>query len=313
MRENPWEILPPGSQGSLSALRIIDSKVLDAFWGRKPNGRLALLVTLRNEKELPSDPPSLRGVDILVLAPQRQVQFILQSGGDWEMFHALCIDLLTAANSGRDESAALQIMLARLMRWHRLLSKARSHLLDERAVRGLLGELLFLRDRLLPAIGAAAIECWQGPEGLPQDFVFSGRLVEVKTHAAGTDPSIRITSAEQLTSRDVPLFLHVICLVRQQEALTLPRIVGEIRSILGSLADAEEAFEDRLATMGYMDLPEYQGMSYAITSVSDYQVRDGFPRLTVDDMPSGLTDVSYSIQLVQLRPFEIETSTLLGN
>lgn len=311
MHDNPWKTLPPGQAGTLSALRIPGLTSLDAFWARKPDGRLALLVALDQLDDIPVEVPILRGVEILVLPSERQLQFVLEPGGEWGMFHALCMDLLSASNEASEQAGALQLLVRRLLRWQRLLSKGGGKLLDERAVRGLIGELLFMRDRLIPQAGAAAVEFWQGPEGLPQDFVCAGRLIEVKTYAAGSNPSVRITSAEQLSSGDVPLFLHVICLVRQEGALCLPALVDEIRFLLSTHLQAD-AFEEKLLTMGYVDLPDYRSMTYAVTSVHDYQVRDDFPRLTVAHVPAGVTDVSYSIDLVSLRPFAVPSGVVVG-
>ena len=312
MRDNPWKGLPAGSAGTLSVLRVSVATALEAFWARKPDGRLALLVTLRHVEDVPPDLPALRGVEILVIPPEGQLQLVLASTGDWEMFHALSLDLLSASNAGRAEPEALQLLFARLRRWQRLLSKGGGKVLDEREVRGLIGELLFLRDRLLPLAGPAAVACWQGPMGLPQDFVYEGRLVEVKTFAAGSSPSVRIASAEQLTSVDAPLFLHLVCLVRQDGALTLPAIVDEVRTLIASSPAHAEAFDDRLLTIGYIDLPDYRSMAYAPTSVSDYEVRDGFPRLTVQDIPAGVDDVSYSILLGHLAPFAVPSDAVTG-
>lgn len=312
MHDNPWKTLPPSQVGTLSALRIPGLTSLEAFWARKPDGRLALLVALHQIDDVPVEVPVLRGVDILVLPAERQLQFVLELGGDWGMFHALCMDLLSASNDASEQAGALQLLVRRLLRWQRLLSKGGGRLLDERAVRGLIGELLFLRDRLIPHAGAAAVDFWQGPEGLPQDFVYAGRLIEVKTYAAGSSPSVRIASAEQLSSGDVPLFLHVICLVRQEGALCLSALVDEIRSLLSTTHLQADAFEEKLLTMGYVDLPDYRLMTYAVTSVHDYQVRDDFPRLTVTHVPVGVTDVSYSIELVSLRPFAVPSSAVVG-
>ena len=312
MRESPWKDLPPSEAGKLSVLRIAGLTALEAFWARKPDGRLALLVAFHRVENLPAEVPTLRGIDILVLSTERQLQFVLESSGDWEMFHALCLDLLSASNSGGDEASALQLLLHRLLRWQRLLSKGGGRLLDEREVRGLIGELLFLRDRLLPVTGIAAVDCWQGPLGQPQDFVYAGKLIAVKTYAAGSNPALRISSAEQLSTGDVPLFLHLVCLVRQDLSLNLPGLVDELRSMLGETTPQRDAFEDRLLAMGYVDLPEYRAMSYAVTSTSDYQVRGGFPRLTVEQIPAGVTEVIYSIQLVEMRPFAVTADAVTG-
>ena len=105
----------------------------------RPDGRLTLLITLRRLEDIPVELPILRGVEILVNHPDGQLQLVLASTGDWEMFHTLCVDLLSASNLGRNEPDALQLLFARLRSWQRLLSKGGGKLLDEREVRGLIG------------------------------------------------------------------------------------------------------------------------------------------------------------------------------
>lgn len=312
MRDNPWKGLPPGTPGTLTVLRVPGVAKIEAFWGRKPDGRLALLIALRRVENVPVELPTVRGVELLVLPADRQLQLVLEPAGDWEMFHALCLDLLSVSNEGSDEAVALQLLMSRLLRWQKFLSRGIGKLLDERQIRGLIGEMLFLRDYLVTRVGASAVECWQGPTGLPQDFVFAGRLVEVKTFTAGSDPSVRIASAEQLTSGDVPLFLHLVCLVRQADGLNLPDLVDDLRRLVAASHAAAESLEDRLLTMNYVDLPEYRSMSYAVTSVSNYEVRAGFPRITVEQVPAGVTDVSYSIRLADMGPFAVPASVVTG-
>jgi Putative PD-(D/E)XK family member, (DUF4420) len=312
MRESPWKGLPPGTPGTLSVLRVPGLARIEAFWGRKPDGRLALLIALERVEDVPVELPIVRGVELLVVAEDRRLQLVLEPAGDWEMFHALCLDLLSVADGGSDEATGLQLLVSRLLRWQKFLSKGVGRPLDEREVRGLIGELLFLRDYLVSTVGTAAVECWQGPMGLPQDFVFNGRLVEVKTFAAGSDPSVRITSAEQLTSGEVPLFLHLVCLVPQDDGLTLPDLVNELRRLIAPSHAATETFEDRLLTMGYVDLPEYRAMSYAVTSTGDYEVRDGFPRLTTEQVPAGVKDVAYSICLADMQSFTVPAGVVAG-
>ncbi len=310
MRDSPWRGLPPGTPGTISVLRVPGLARIEAFWGRKPDGRLALLIALHRVEDVPLELPTVRGVELLVVAADRRLHLVLEPAGDWEMFHALCLDLLSAADGGSDEATGLQLLVSRLSRWQKFLSKGTGKLLDEREVRGLIGELLFLRDYLVSVVGAAAVECWQGPLGLPQDFVFDGRLVEVKTFAAGSDPSVRITSAEQLTSGGVPLFLHLVCLVRQDDGLNLPDLVDDLRLCLGPSHAASQAFDERLLSMGYLDLPEYRATSYAVTSVGNYEVRDGFPRVTTEDLPAGVKDLAYSICLADMRSFAVPASVL---
>ena len=48
---------------------------------------------------------------------------------------------------------------------------------------GLIGELLFLRDEMIPTKGLdAALESWMGPEKTHKDFSYDNDWYEVKDH-----------------------------------------------------------------------------------------------------------------------------------
>jgi hypothetical protein len=51
-------------------------------------------------------------------------------------------------------------------------------------LRGLLGELIILKDAIAPRFGNdAAVNGWVGPHDAPQDFLVAGIAIEVKTCA----------------------------------------------------------------------------------------------------------------------------------
>jgi hypothetical protein len=56
---------------------------------------------------------------------------------------------------------AVATLLGQLVRWQKFLAASVEGLSDE-AQRGLWGELHCLRERLLPALGAAAVAGWKG-------------------------------------------------------------------------------------------------------------------------------------------------------
>ncbi len=64
-------------------------------------------------------------------------------------------------------------------------------------LRGLFGELWFLRTVAIPSVGSlAAVHAWKGPLGSPQDFQLLDGLVEIKTILPGghKEQSLRLNS-----------------------------------------------------------------------------------------------------------------------
>jgi hypothetical protein len=178
-----------------------------------------------------------------------------------ELFGRLCQDLIDATRASSQENGA-SAMLLRLGRWRRLLEPTGSGLSDLE-LRGLFGELWFLRAVAIPVLGKAdAVDAWNGPLGAPQDFQLGSGLVEVKTILPGNH-KITISSADQLDNGATPLQLAVITLHPSRE-IPLPELISNIRGDLEDAPHAAAELDLRLAEAGYIDRPEYQNTRFSV-------------------------------------------------
>lgn len=308
-RENPWIGLGPASPSRVKAKRVSEALQHDFFWACNSEGRYTFLLSLNADGGDWGPPPELRGIAIGYYRGERQFQLVLNDSSDWEMFYVLCHDLMQATDQADTPRALMDAMMARLLRWQRLLSRGPRRILDDQAIRGLIGELLFLRNELLPRFRAHAIDFWQGPDRLPQDFVVGGYLFEVKTHLTGDAPKISIASPSQLWSGGAPLFLVVTplahCGRQTQGAVTLPELVDELAKQLAGKPQLE-TFEARLADFGYVPYPEYLDATYSAGSTSCFEIREGFPKIVSGAIPDGLEDVRYAIRIDACEPFRAQ-------
>jgi hypothetical protein len=113
------------------------------------------------------------------------------------------------------------------------------------------------------------------------------------------------------------LFLFVATLGHapkdSEGAISLPGIVKEIEGLIGEAdGSALVGFDDKLMEAGYMYLPEYDEHNFMPSSYALYRVVVGFPRLVPEDIPEGVTDVRYSIELKNCLPFRVELESLKG-
>jgi len=169
---------------------------------------------------------------------------------------------------------------------------------------------LFIRNNLIPVFGAGqSIKFWQGPEGLPQDFNVNESAIEVKCQSGATSPYIKISSADQLCPQLPEMYLFVVTLGKTSpettNAINLPRLIFQIRDSLKSEASEQvERFNDLLHLLGYTDSDPYLDFSYILASEKMFQVTDGFPRICSNELPRGITNLSYSISLLECASFE---------
>ncbi len=230
-----------------------------------------------------------------------------------DVFTALAEDLTRRVSEAGTPAAQARAFLGQLARWQKFLSASQEGLTEEKQ-RGLWGELHFLREQLLPALGPLAVAGWKGGERAHQDFQFSTGAVEVKTTLAKQPQVVRITSERQLDDAAWPaLFLQVIALeTREGGGETLPAMVASLRAKLAVDGTALERFEDELLAYGYLDAhaARYAERGYLVRSEKLFRVKRGFPKLTERDLPIGVGDVGYRLAVAACERFVVKPRRL---
>ncbi len=261
--------------------------------------------------------PACRGLEVLAVPTGgRDALFgvALKDNRQADVFTVLAEDLARRVTEPGSPTARVSALLGGLARWQKFLAALLEGLTDEQQ-RGLWGELYFLRGRLLPALGAAAVNGWKGGEHAHQDFQLAGGAVEVKTALAKEPQTVRITSERQLDPRRWPaLFLHVLALDVREADETLPAMVGSIRSVLSRDTAGLERFEDELLQYGYLDAhaPSYVGRGYVVRSAKFFRVGPKFPCLVEADLPAGVGDVKYGLNVGACEPFKVKPDAVVA-
>ena len=309
---NPWAAIEKPST-DLNVRLVDENHPLKLFWGVDAKNRYsfaydAAVGALPNKRSL----QSLAGLEIYVTqqGPHGKLVLLLQNNADWEIFHALCWDLVRATSAVSNEPEASAIILRRLQRWQELLRRNRPQILSPEEIKGLMGELLFLREPLATCFGYDdAVTAWRGPENGPQDFAIKETAIEVKCQAGGSKPLVRIGSAEQLCPQLPHGYLVVYTLARQsadeQNVLTLNSMVSDLRiALAGASVASRERFEDLLYMAGFVVREEYDDYRFSLVAVKCYRLDDGFPRIISSDLIPGVESVSYSVRLENCSDFQ---------
>ena len=308
---NPWESITT-PKVDLSARRIDHKHPLNLYWAKDRLGRYLFVCELINECKLPKTFPSLTGIDVTVIADTQQLVLSLKSPSDWELFFALCNDIISATRPLKP-SAVVPVIFRRIERWREFLKQDKEKILTERVIKGLIGELVYLQQHIAAKYGVAqAIDFWTGPEGSPQDFNIQNTAIEVKCQIGTSAPKVRISSAEQLCAQLEELYLFVVTLGKTEPesegAVALPLLIEKIQSELEKTGESSqlEKFKDILLDMGYVYSDCYLTYSYIIASKSFYQVTDEFPRIPLNIIPNGVDKVTYDLALTSCEPFLID-------
>lgn len=225
------------------------------------------------------------------------------------LFAYLAENLILATERERDSHLAAVRLVERLRWWQRLLSKGRSGLLTDTELRGLVGELLFLRDCAIPEFGPkGAVDAWVGPFDAPRDFRLPDLDVEVKA-VARDSATVRISSLEQLAPAGAPITLARIVLEavseESSEASSVQSIVNDVRTSCEGNMDAALALTQRLSAAGYQDMPEYDKVFFQSKPPVFYGCGEGFPALVPGGVPQGIVQGTYQIDIASIAKYVI--------
>lgn len=233
------------------------------------------------------------------------LDLVLRAAAYTDIFTALVADLLVRLAQVTAEPGG--VVVNRLGEWQRMLASVSPDGLSREQQRGLFGELHTLSDLFLPTFGPGAVYAWTGPDQQLQDFRFQQGSVEVKT-ATGRDANrVRISSERQLDDTGAgALFLVTLALDARQggRGVSLPELVRQVRGQAVRLGVAGE-LEQRLVRAGYLDTQSrlYEDQRYSLRRRTVHRVTDGFPRITEQTRPVGVSDVGYTVDLLAAARF----------
>ncbi|WP_098742054.1 PD-(D/E)XK motif protein [Paenibacillus sp. EZ-K15] len=198
-----------------------------------------------------------------------------------------------------------------LDRWRVFFQKGGYRKLTEEQQRGLFGELCYIQDWLnrFPTAPPLIIDQWEGPTSGRIDFKYSNRGVEIKTAINKLMKTIKISNENQLrlTNAVSSIYLYV-CFIEPSKThgVSLQTLVNEVRTSIASRSDRLLLkFNDLLDDLRFKE-EDYADDFFFLDKVEVYEATADFPRILQEDLPKGISHVSYSIDLTHCTDFERE-------
>ncbi len=231
-----------------------------------------------------------------------------------DVFAVLAEDVAAAVAAAGSEPAGLTAMISRLNTWQRFLKRHGEGILSDHERVGLFAELIVLRSLLADGLAASdAVRGWRGPWGGAQDFNLATCSLEVKATVSANPVSFEVSNLAQLDERVLPsLILRHLTLARTMTGETLPKLVDMVGMTIAATDPAALlCFTDSLLEIGYLEAhrAEYENERYKVHSDRHFLVQAGFPRILADELRTGITACSYSVQISACMPFLIDALT----
>lgn len=326
--DDPWKDLAvPSKADSVNARRVDSSLPWGFFWARGIDNHCLLILRHAASSSPRSRLPRMKGVEMSLTDGQERGENMLVlrlvDSVHRDIFHRLCLDIVTSAGRASSESEAVSLFLSRTWRWHHLLRGGDDGRLTPDEQKGLIGELIVLETLVLPNLSVSdAVSTWHGPLGAPKDFEIGRVCIEAKARRGAATPYVAISSEHQLDVSGIDvLFLYVAELDQEQsitkEGFTLTDIANRCRATI-SFRDsgAVEGFETLLSSTGFRWEDDYTDTRWTQGRHRVYRVEPGFPAIPATLCPSGVSNVRYSVSLAECEPHrvtqDVVTAALTG-
>lgn len=297
----------------LSVLLIDKEHSLRIYRGKTLGQKKAYLVTCKHE---PINVPSTKYIKTKKIYDRSKnvwkLSFVLDSPYEKHEVNFVKVfdDIIAESKKETVESKSLTVFCNKYLDWQKLLSKVPKELNDE-VQQGLVGELYFLKNFLMPTFGKKmAVEMWMGPLYAIHDFTGETIWYEVKTLLRGKE-SISISSFEQLDTANSNGKLIVITFEKTNEidteAMSINRIVESIEEVLEPACLYN--FRKKLSNVGYNseDIDEnFEEKFFRVLSCDQYLVDDKFPKITKMQVDSEIISARYELSLPALEMFKIK-------
>ena len=235
---------------------------------------------------------------------EKVVCFSLVDNTESDIFYKFCEDIIEHTKNATSLNA-LKIISNKWNRWINTFKNPHSEIMSEKEIRGLIGELVILRDYLFDKYTMEmAIQSWCGPSKSHKDIEILNTWYEIKT-CYQSSKSITISSIEQLDS-NIEGYLCIVELedsnIHVDDYLTLNELIEQINDMIVN-ATLREEFMKKVSSAGYYYHEEYDNFIYSCKGINKYKVNDDFPRLKKTDLPKEIATVSYELLIPNLREF----------
>ena len=230
-----------------------------------------------------------------------------------DIFSLFIQNILEDIQKSVSENEALTTTLNVVSKWKKLFDKINFNGLSLEQQKGLIGELLFFNYALNNGkTSGSVLNAWTGPEFEAKDFTFGSFGIEIKFTSA-KQARIKVSNERQLDAENLSELFLVLYSTEQvkENGFSLNSLVEQTR--LKILTEVERnVFNGKLQLIGYYDDDrDYYGKMYSLKKTFAFVVPSEFPKIIKKQLPLGIYDTSYSIEISAIESFIIEPENIL--
>lgn len=223
-----------------------------------------------------------------------------------DLFVHFCDDIIESSRAIKDLSKAAEFLANRYVQWQRAFAKNNNGFLSFQEVKGLVGELCFLKNYMIPTYGEdKAIDSWIGPDMADQDFVCDDTWFEVKSTVSGS-ASVSISSVEQLDT-DNEGHLVIVRLDKTSTGDSSKITINNLYElVLESLSSAQlkDMLKTTLLRLGYYADKIYDAYCFRYGGMEKYKVDSSFPCARRNNFAPAVQNMKYDLSLAAISQYK---------
>jgi hypothetical protein len=253
-------------------------------------------------------------IEIFEFEDAKELHIYLLDNQLKEIFSLFIENIVEEISKSITENEALVETSNVVLKWKKLFDKINFQGLSIERQKGLIGELLLFNSLLEEEYSIDdLLESWTGPDFNDKDFRFGSFGIEIKLTSSKV-PKVKISSERQLDSENLTKLYLVLYVVEEvkDKGFSLNSIIEQIRTKINNNKNALKFFNERLLLVGYLDEDfDNYNRQYAFRNRNFYLVNSDFPRLVASDLPIGLFDTKYNIELSAIEQFLVSNESIL--
>lgn len=258
-----------------------------------------------------------KGVEFFVIdiSKGRELNICLLDNDLKDIFALFIENVLEEISQCITEKESLNTTLNVALKWKKLFDKIGFGGLTLEEQKGLIGELLFL-DFLLDnkENHSEIVDYWTSTEAdfQAKDFTIKNIGVEVK-FSTSKQPKIKISSEQQLDNQNLNSLYLVLYSANavKDNGFSLNSLVEQIRYKINN-DELRQTFDSKLRISGYYDADiEHYNKMYSLKKMFVFEITSQFPKITKNQLPLGIYDISYSIEISAVENFLVEPQFIL--
>jgi hypothetical protein len=309
--ENIWNKIIPSGKGEFEYKLLSIESIPQLNVGFNKKNQRCLILELPLDYNKPFQQSEKENLSLKYFEREKCLCIILNDDFFKDLFDDLIFSIYSKIQNISNIDEYSDLFIRHFLKWSTFFENKKTDGLTRDQVKGLIGELFYLRNLLLSSKHSVdeLLLSWRGPYDEGHDFVFEITDYEIKTVESSKN-NVHISSEFQLEAEKGKVLELVVLFVNpdNEKGLSIKILINDIKNIVHEKLGDNSIFINALAQKGLTigDLEQFEIYRFTpIEEISYDSTKDNFPKLVSSTIPEQVNKINYDIRLNLIEDFII--------